>query len=63
MHSNQLTIDADRRRARRQAEDRLLTRRVALANQCRDAVGDESRDVLVVVDHHGANVLALIRGV
>ena len=55
MHANQLAIHADRRRAGREAEHRALAGRVAFANQRRDAIGDESRDVLVVVDDDGAN--------
>ena len=63
MHANELAIDADRRRSGREAEHRSLAGGVALANQRRDAIGDESRDVLVVLDDDRADALAAGRGV
>jgi hypothetical protein len=41
----------------------LLARGVPLANERRDSIGDESRDVFVVVDDHRSNAFALVRGV
>ena len=55
MHADELAVHADRRRAGREAEHGALARGVAFANQRRDAIRDESRDVLVVVDDDRAN--------
>ena len=55
VHANELAIDADRRRSGREAEHRPLAGRGAFADQRRDSIGDESRDVFVVLDDHGAD--------
>ena len=57
MHPDQLAVDADRRRAGGEAEHRPLAGGVASPDQRRDAVGDEARDVLVVVDDDRADRL------
>jgi hypothetical protein len=58
MHANQLAIHADRRRACGETEHRALAGRIPLANDRGNSVGDEARDVLVVLDDDGSNPLS-----
>jgi hypothetical protein len=57
VHPDELSVDADRRRPRGKSEDRRLTRHLLFANEVGDAVGDESSNVLVVVDDDCADAL------
>ena len=51
----ELAVNADRRRARREAENGVGTRRVPFPDQRGDSVCNEERDFLVILDHDGAD--------
>ncbi len=58
VHANQLAVDADRGRARREPKDEPGSRRRMLANQLGDSQRDELGDVVVVAGDDGTDALA-----
>ena len=58
MQPHKLAVDADRRRARRQAKHTSLTAGRLLANECGDLTRDHRVDFARLGEHAGGNALA-----